>query len=925
MKIHPLFIFAGVLTLFPATLKAEAPGVLPADDPIFSVYEGLGNRTWYIQHTGPLGLGFTTSQGAKQLKVEWITENSPAGKSGKFKKGQMIDRINGYSDWGGTRDPRIVLGNMVTRAEATDGRFVIKIAGGETVNLQIPVLGSYSPTWPLNCPKSDKIVSGLAEAIIEEDKPRYGAILFLLSTGEEKHLAVVRRWVAAMDGLEGINADLAFQGIALCEYYLRTGDKKALQLIQQGADELSTKMYRGSWNARGNPARFSYGTMHGIGIHCATFMTMAKLCGAKVDDALYRTVLEQFYRYAGHGLVSYGDGPPEQGFRDNGKTPALAMLMEATRQLNGGQESTYSKARDVSAMKGWYGTNWFNNAHTGGGIGEIWRHNAINYVRESRPVQFRSFLDTRAWFLDLSRRADGSIGIAGSRYVRGQAYDTSATEGDRAWGTLMALAYTIPRNHLQLFGAPRSPHAVSDPKLTQRPWGNDVDEIFLSLEPVEGGGLTMRQVLEETVPEHSSIPMLAKLAQDETDATFKRMLYHPEFGYRYMAVRHLANKGMDEWILPLLRSKDARHRYCGLLALTPGFKHYGIDGQRMTPEMITETLRIVNDPAEAWWVTQQAMYAVASIEGRTKAGGAVVEQCLPRLIELAKSESFYMQEAAVEALSAVMTHPDYCRKVLPLVIETTLGQKRFHNAQSLLTRLNHAYRGLDPETQKFVAEQCRRSFVSLENVYEFPSGARITSGPVTHKALLGQTIKQSDDGIKFMLAQSKATVASERSGKASDMYHYKGFVSDPEVLNKRWINIYPNGNVDPGGDPEEQLRKIVGKAARESHKPSNISHYIRFKDDGAFEVGRGWNTSMYQGDYVWTKGYLVGTLIDQAREYRVIEVNGFKFLAVCQSVLDVSLDAKPQANDQGEAAETETPSHPGWILYSLEGHWHNHG
>lgn len=918
-----------LIPLLPSRMSAESPGVLPADDPIFSVYEGLGNRTWYIQHTGPLGLGFTTKKGAKQLTLEWITENSPAGRSGKFKKGQMIESINGYSDWGGARDPRIVLGNMVTRAEATDGRFEIKIVGGETVKLQIPVLGSYSPTWPLNCPKSDKIVSRLTEVLIEEDKPRYGAILFLLSTGEERHLAVIRRWVAEMESPGGINADIAFQGIALCEYYLRSGDKKALQLIQQGANVLSTKMYRGSWNARGNPARFSYGTLHGIGIHCATFMTMAKLCGAKVDDELYREVLQQFYRYAGHGLVSYGDGPPEQGMRDNGKTPALAMLMEATRRLSGTKaESIYSKARDVSALKGWYGTNWFNNAHTGGGIGEIWRHNAINYVRESRPAQFRSFLDTRAWFLDLSRRADGSFGIACSRMHRGQAYDTSATEGDRSWGTLLALAYTIPRNHLQLFGAPRSRYAASDPEVTRRPWGNDADEIFLSLEPVEGAGLTLKGLLGETVPEHSSIPMLGKLAKDETDTSFKRMLHHPEFGYRYMAVRHLVNKGKDEWILPLLRSKDARHRFSGLLALTPGFKHHGIGGERMTPEMIAETLRIVNDPAEAWWVTQQAMYAVASIEGRTKAKGAVVKQCLPRLVELAKSESFYLQEAAVEALSTVMVHPKHYRQVLPLVIETTLAQKRSHNAHRLLSRLNSAYKGIgDSEIQKFVAEQCRRSFVTVEDVYEFQSGVRLTDGPVFHKALLGQTIKQSSDGVKFMLAQPKVTVASKRSVKASDLYHYKGFEPDPKmVLNRKWVTIYPE-SAKPGEDPEEVLRKIVGTKTRKERQPRPIPHWIQFNANGEFQPNsRGWESIAYKGGYVWTKGYLVGILMDEVREYRLIEVNGFKFLAVSRSVVDINLDAKPQKNDQGEAEDVEPPTHPGWRLYGLDGDgWMVHG
>ena len=64
--------------------------------------------------------------------------------------------------------------------------------------VKIPVLGSYSPTWPLNCPKSEKIVRGQADYLARTNANGMGlGVLFLLSTGEEKDLEVVRGWMKA--------------------------------------------------------------------------------------------------------------------------------------------------------------------------------------------------------------------------------------------------------------------------------------------------------------------------------------------------------------------------------------------------------------------------------------------------------------------------------------------------------------------------------------------------------------------------------------------------------------------------------------------------------------------------------------------------------------------------------------------------------
>ena len=150
-------------------------------------------------------------------------------------------------------------------------------AKAEEVIVKIPVLGAYSKTWPLNCPKSDKIVRGEAEFLARTGMPTGMGLglLFLLSTGEEKDLEVARGWVKEMVAkIQGRQArsrpipwHAGYGGIGLCEYYLRTGDESILPLIEKNADYLKRNMYNGGWNQRGG-VNYSYGHMNAAGVPC---------------------------------------------------------------------------------------------------------------------------------------------------------------------------------------------------------------------------------------------------------------------------------------------------------------------------------------------------------------------------------------------------------------------------------------------------------------------------------------------------------------------------------------------------------------------------------------------------------------------------------------------------------------------------------
>ncbi|PQJ28688.1 DUF6288 domain-containing protein, partial [Rubritalea profundi] len=236
-----------------------------------------GKKPWNVQNFGPVGLGIDLVKPNFTMVITNVEEGSPAAKTGKLKTGQIIESINGQILE--ERDPREILADIITQAEATDGKISLKIKDAGTVLVTLPVMGAYTKTWPLDCPKSDKIVRKLADYLAAQKEPGWGAVLFMLSTGEEKDLKVVRKWMAGIETIGDFNWHKGFKGHGLCEYYLRTGDKKVLPVIKKMTEELKANMYRGAWSGRGGPAHFSYGSLHAAGAPCATFLILAKVCG----------------------------------------------------------------------------------------------------------------------------------------------------------------------------------------------------------------------------------------------------------------------------------------------------------------------------------------------------------------------------------------------------------------------------------------------------------------------------------------------------------------------------------------------------------------------------------------------------------------------------------------------------------------------
>jgi hypothetical protein len=674
-----------------------------------------------IDRFGPVGIGIDLTLPAFGMKLKNIEIGSPAEATGKLKPGQIIDSINGVTLK--DIDPRIILGGIITKAEATDGVIKLKVREDATsavqeVVVKIPVLGTYSKTWPLKCAKSDKIVRGVADYLAKSGNHAWTGqdlgLLFMLSTGEEKDLEVARGWVKEALA-KNKDADIAatqhawntsYTSLGFCEYYLRTGDASVLPLIEQFAESAKRTMYNGAWTQRGG-VPWTYaggGHINAVGVHMVTLLLLAKECGVKVDEPTLQTSLRHFFRYAGHGNVPYGDHQMEGGFVDNGKVGALAFQMAAAASLTPeGEKSVYAAARDVSAVKGFYSTSWMLHGHTGGGIGEIWRSASMGLMYDKKPTKYREFMDNRMWFYELSRRFDGSFGILGGDMSGNGSgrYDTPL------WGTGLALSYTVPRKTLRMTGGPPTKFCKSY-QLPKRPWGTAADDAFSSLPPASDRNGKLQDVDEEKLMTDASLPIITRLGEKGvSDDVLLQYARHPDQGVRELAASAICRDNRDNLVVELLKDKDPRARQAGTMVIYNTFKRKPMPPERITDEMVKLLSDMINDPNESWWVVKNAMLCLGMVKP---------EQIAPhidRLVYWVKQDDWWLSTASMNVLSKIVADERYSGKILPAVGEMVSKNTRWGPDPWPVDDMVNQLKGSKPEMQQLSAKILAKAYTDL--------------------------------------------------------------------------------------------------------------------------------------------------------------------------------------------------------------------
>ena len=619
------------------------------------------------------------------MKVDKTLPGTPA--DGKFKTGQIVTGINGEKFSG--KNPYVILGKALTKAEATDGVLVFTVkdsakAPEKKVKISIPVLGAYSDTWPLTCEKSKKIILNAAQFYSTDKafKEKYFeekgiaaalACLFLLSTGDDSYLPFVKEYFGQFPSNVKEIGDHTwhngYNGIACAEYYLRTGDKSVLPILQYYCDDAQQRQSFGCgwghWGYVPGPSYVAGGLMNPASAQVLTTLLLAQECGVKVDKKTLLGSLRFFYRFAGHGTVPYGDHRSEGGLGSNGKDGMIAAAMQAA--AGAASDVAIYKQAQMSlsmAMLSSYPTMILGHGDEGRGDA-IWRGLSSAYMLGPKPELYHEAMNNLRWYYDLCRRPSGSLGVA-----------TCPEFDDDGSGAGVALTYTAPLKTLRITGAPPSKYAKKF-KLPESLWGTQADEAFLSIEKNE-------KYMKYGKPEPIDVPFYRYgNAYAEPTVDFKKAskadmlknVYHDNYLIRCQAAKALRRAGGFTELEKMLEDIDPRVRRAALDGMMDYNYWFGmgedlIKQEDVSPKMIAAIEKMLSDPAESLWVVDGALMAMSAVPPET------INKNLPLIMPWLKHEDWWLRESAFMALNGMRTDAKLFPKVLPAMME--LATREYH-------------------------------------------------------------------------------------------------------------------------------------------------------------------------------------------------------------------------------------------------------
>jgi hypothetical protein len=422
------------------------------------------DRPWPPFQVGVTGvMAAPTMATVVPLTVAEITPGTPA--AGKLQVGDMLVAVNGVKLE--APDPRPVLGDAITAAEAGDGKltFSVERAGKpEQVTVIIPVVGAYSATWPIDCPKTNKIVAAAAARSMELIDPGKDADLnrttamhcmFLLSTGEDGHLAAVgklmRAAVPGMQKVRGHTWNNSYMLIAMGEYYLRSGDKVVLPLMRNIVDDSFERDCVGGWGHWDylNPSYTRSGLVNAAGGALFVGIVLARECGVAMTDDDFRKSLRYFYRFAGYGGVPYGDQQPSSGGSSNGKSGMLGVALSLLNE-------PYAGASRLLALEQADSYDDFEGGHTGNFTNVMWRALSAPGVPEDMRQHYRRHQDKLRWYFELCRQPNGGFRML-------PAMLKEPRYANEEFGMAVALNYTAGWRKLRITGARPTRFSVIKP------------------------------------------------------------------------------------------------------------------------------------------------------------------------------------------------------------------------------------------------------------------------------------------------------------------------------------------------------------------------------------------------------------------------------------------------------------------------------
>jgi len=780
---------------------------------------------------GPIGVSGIEARiypGVK-VNVEKIQPGTPA--DGKFNKGDVILGVNGTMLQG--RHPLVVLGSALTDAEATDGILTFDIQRGEEaqtrkVTLKIPVLGPYSATFPLNCRKSQAIIGKAAAFYAGKDRLKSHdflnalACLFLLSTGDDQYIPRVREYFAQFINPDGSAKPLGdhswnngYNGVACAEYYLRTGDRSVLPILQYYCDDARDRQKYGiGWNHWGHDSSPAYeaggGLMHCAGTQILLTLVLGKECGVKVDDKTLLGALRHWYRFVGHGSIALADQRYYMTIlRSAGRDGGTAAVMHIASHAKG-DVTIYEKARDylaMSALTSWPERNYNWEVY--------WFSLAGPFVREYNPGLYFETMRMFRWTYDLGRQSSGAFYYPKDH----ESLDPTAQ------GVSLALSYTAPLKTLQITGAPRSKYA-KDFTLPDHLWGTPADLAFLDTKHNKDfhkyGEEELIHIPWRQLPNGVPGYFNPGTARDLELNILLKNVRHARCEVRTAAAKVLIAKGEFGEIERLLNDPDPRLRRaaldgimdCGPWFTIPPRGRHALKSDMFTPGMIHAINRIMRDPDEAWFVVDGAMLVLAG------APVEVIKENIPHIKPWTTHEDWWLRESAFYALMGLERDEVLFTKALPTLIDMMLKEYNYNPRHKMVQSLREALVrvGNDSAAGKMIIDGFSRGPLESK-VFPDENGNMRSREGLTNVVEVAQTLMELAPEKSADLAE--ALFKSSRLADidtASLMQIVKG---QDGVISDRFVGLYPSLERLPGQEKSRLIELLYNRFRPELLKRLN--------------------------------------------------------------------------------------------------------
>ena len=767
-----------------------------------------------------------------RVTVESIQPNTPA--YGKLSKGDVVLGINGAMLAG--KNPLVVLGTALTEAEATDGILTLNIKPGndgapKQVTITVPVLGAYSKTFPLNCEKSKTIIRRAAEFYSGKDRLKgHGfmnglACLFLLSTGDDQYVPRVKAYFSqflkpdgGITGIGGMTWDNGYNGIACAEYYLRTGDRSVLPILQHYCDDAKRRqIYNIGWNHWDYGFSPSYeaggGMIHSAGNQVLLTLVMSKVCGVNVDDKTLLGALKHWYRFAGHGTIPVADNRPWHIFRSGGRDGATAAVMHVASGAQG-DASIYKRANEYLSMTAL--TSWPSREYN---WEVIWDSLASAYMLEYNADLYYQTQQRFRWSYDLYRQASGAF------YFPPGHESLNATDA----GISLALAYTAPLKTLHMTGAPRSKYA-HDFTLPEHLWGTDADLAFLSAKHNKDFYKYGKE--DEIQIPFWQLPVGLQYGPQDVKGLALDMLLknvrHARYEVRTAAAKALClNKRFSE-LEELLRDPDPRLRRAALDGindyhswfLEPAVGKQALKAGEYTPAMNEAITRILSDPKEAWYVTDGALQALhhAPVE--------LIRKNIPHILPWATHEDWWLRESAFMALMGLREDEALFTKYLPTLTDIMAKEYNYSPHFQMIQQLRKAsekWKNDSPAGKLIIAGFARAARESkvVPDVGKLPRSREGATNMVESALAFIRQAPEAAAGLAELLAAGGQLGVMDTTSLMKIVKYQDGDVSD------RFVGLYPALATLPLAQ-KQKLSDILFEVFR----PELIRRHEASKDSG---------------------------------------------------------------------------------------------